>query len=854
MGVEQAIFTACESGITRSGAGLQIYSYSSGMEKILDTTDASILFQYEAPYERRTSYEEANAETKPRKYAYAVVEGNCPLVGFASNHAISMPREGSYFSHVLVTHLLNVTCYPCEYYKSPLFVEGLSDLHSDTKEKPEYLYKATRLITGKQITYESVRKFLKEEDRMEKLKALCGALLTGREGESQKKIVLIDENMGEENRVIYWIAAMTMVLPKQIARKVSFSDYEYEPFAAPYRICGTVLEGTRRTPQKGEEAYVFDFVRHSYPAISAEEELLDLFAVSFQVSKKCLSPFYEFIERYRYEACDEQLYAAYELYKMQENPDYIMRMPKSKLHQAVAFAEAYAKEEEKKRVLTYMLSFVDGNQKLEGEMLKEVLWYLTIQYEKGKIVKEKLYLPLLHMLCGRLMSEETKEAAYHVLKKEISYFFEQTGDQLARYYIGILPQKIHNFLARTTSGWKVVEVLSSLKEYLMAVKPSITEVAEDARLNQILLDLVGRTSSLCVAGKVMEMERIWQALQFDHRYATYLYLLMEQQQNIQLRGLYREYFWKLPEEKKKEALEYLILEREEALLLLLQKRYEELGDYQVWFAEMVVFIEGYEIYGGSLLDSILQLCFENAVNAREKRYEAMLQLFQYAFQIGYRDRFINRLIPYLSAGIPLVVAKEEQILLIKKLYYYQINFNGGMVERRVALCYRMYELKSFLESNPRKRQRIQFDKPVIVPVIESVEVSNYVRRAGRILGEIIFRTGQVGLIHDCYLLSKEKEQKLLGYIYETLLTKGRKKKDYMMFLHVFVYAMDETRGSLLAATITKSGAKVEAITDQMSRSMNHLIAYKKLVSRGESQGTEIAERWRNVIKSMIPPQ
>lgn len=865
MGVEQAIFTACESGITRNGAGLQIYSYSSGMEAILDTTDASILFQYEAPHERRMPYEGGKSENEPRKYAYAIVEEKRPLVGFASNHAVKEPREGSYFSHVLVTNLLNVTRYPCEYYESPLFLEGLSDMQRSARNKPDYLYKATRLKEGQAVTYESVREFLLSNNRISKFKKLCAALLSGKKEEGQKRIILIDENAGEKNHIIFWIAAMTMVLPRTIARKVSFSDYEYEPLSAPYRICGTVQKGVRLPKREAEEnAYVFDFIRDQIPLLHTDAELLDVFELCIRVSKDCMEPFYEFLGRYRYEACDERLYDAYELYKLLTVRDYMTKMTRNRLHQALAFAEDYAKEEERQRFTEWLLAFLKDSRTVEGRILKEVIWYLRLQQEKGKVAKEKIYLPLLSILYETFKTATKEAQQYRSILKEAVYFFEQTGTSLYSYYLGYLPeQQVQLLLRKTADHWKIGEVLSIIKEYLAAAKPTISQVAVDQKLNLLLKAILTRTRSICPAGKGLELEQMWNAFSFAPNYATYFYLFtehitgekeMEEQQYLLIRGWYSQYFWSLEEEERKEATDYLLLESEQALIVLFHYQYERRESYKSWFLQVVGFIEQYGIYGGNLLDAFMQECFENAVSVKTERYEAVLELFQYTFKIGYRDRFINRLVPYLSAGIPLVVSKTEQISLIKKLYYYQVNFNGGMIEKRVAVSYRLFELTEFLESNPKKREKIFFAKRVALPTMNGAETNNYIKRAATCIGEIIFKNGQVSLIHDCYQLSDDKEQLFLTYVYEALLKKGRKKKEYMMFLHTFVYTLEEERSDLISTAIESSGAKIEDLTDQLTKNMNHLMAYKKLLDKGGNKGEKIPRYWMKVIKRVLKPE
>ncbi len=860
MGVEQAIFTACESGITRQSAGFQVYSYSSGMEQILDTTNAAIMFQYEQPnFGLRPVFEKMDEKSYPKKFAYCIVEEQRKLVCFASNTMVPESRYGNYFSHLLATNLQTLLGYPCEYYKSPLFLEGLTKEQRESKKRPEFLYKRTSMELGTEITYETVKQFLSKNNRISKLKKLLSCLLFYEDNVygTEKKIVIFDKNDGTENRIIYWIAAITMALPRKCALHISFSDYEYEPMTAPYRICGSLKEGTRYDRQiLGEAAYVFDFESGNIPALSIESELFDIIELSYRVSRDCILKFNQFMEDYTYEACDLKLLDAYELYKLLTVPEYITKITRQKLHNAFTFVNEYAKEETKQRIINDMVCFVRERKSMESRVIRELLAFFEVQIKEHRIIKERLVLPLLRVLYESLKVLTKEEKNYLSLEKEMVYFFEQIELPLYRYYLGSIPtNEIVLLLKKTSYQWKIDVTITILKNYLIATKPTVTEIAEDNKFNAILVVLLSRSDIKCPAGKLVELSYLLKVFSFNYSYSTYLYLTIQRyfnsKEGTSLQQAvadyhYAKYFYELSEAEQNAVYEFLMMEEELAIVRLFHYEYEKGELFEPWFEHVTTLIERFNIVKGTLLDGLMQEAFQNATARKENRYQAVQLLFHYAFKIGYRDRFINRLVPFLSVSIPIVVAEEEQLSLIKKLYFYQINYNGGIIEKRVALAYRLYELKEFLESNPKKREKIHFTKKVPIPTMDGLETNNYLKRAGTVIGQIIYQNGQVSLLKECYYLSGEKEQQFLLYVYGALLACGRKRREYTMFLTTFAYAVEETKEDSLASLIMSSGVKVKDLNEQIHCNLPHQVMFRKLVDAREGREELIIRRWKKI--------
>ena len=56
----------------------------------------------------------------------------------------------------------------------------------------------------------------------------------------KKRLVICDE---KEN-IIKWIAALQYALPMDIAKRVNFTTYDFDPELSSFQICGVVSEGT----------------------------------------------------------------------------------------------------------------------------------------------------------------------------------------------------------------------------------------------------------------------------------------------------------------------------------------------------------------------------------------------------------------------------------------------------------------------------------------------------------------------------------------------------------------------------------------------------------------------------------
>jgi len=312
MGKHQIIYTSCKRGINGVNDGQQIYSYDASFnDSALDHVKS--LFAYQVPtLAPGVVMSEEIAETMPQSFIYRrISDESCAIVlntYLGRDYMGSAGRFGNYLSHGIICEELEINHYPCEFYGSELLRSRMDFNEVNSPDKPPFLPEP-ELIRGYQVDIESVIGFLNSDNRMDTYKKMLASMLAYER--ARKRVVICDR---VEN-IIMWIAALHYSLPLEIALKVNFTTYEFDPSLSVSQICGVIPDGTRYSASNASTHFTFDFFKNIMPEIDTEGDFFDFIDLGMSLSFDSIQDFHCFIRnKLTYRNADERYYSAYGLY------------------------------------------------------------------------------------------------------------------------------------------------------------------------------------------------------------------------------------------------------------------------------------------------------------------------------------------------------------------------------------------------------------------------------------------------------------------------------------------------------------------------------------------------------------
>lgn len=246
--MEQSIFTYCYKRYGETGGGWGFYSYSDGMKAYFEQEESLEKIAGSAGYElaqnrdvwlirQITNYNEdiecerlAIERYHPEKFAYRMfdVKGKDTAVfTFGRNlgrEIMNESRPANKLIYTLAGNVAEVEDYPCFYY-------GNSDFHKMTRtffkqsnsDMLAPMLSSIKVKVSDSITRQKIHDFLMAEpEREDLLVNLFYALIDERSGK-QRPILICDR----KDNIVYWIAAVTLLFPLEIAMKIFFTTYDF---------------------------------------------------------------------------------------------------------------------------------------------------------------------------------------------------------------------------------------------------------------------------------------------------------------------------------------------------------------------------------------------------------------------------------------------------------------------------------------------------------------------------------------------------------------------------------------------------------------------------------------------------
>lgn len=285
----QLIYTSCKTGIKNKGTGFQVYSYSASMSSEI-VEEIQKHCSYKAPYSLPLKPTDEDIDRLfPVSFKYTPISSDRKMC-FIRNKYIGQDymggngRYGIYITHAVESDAENIDFHPISAILSKRFIDNLTFEEKNSDVCPGYLPEISKEEIFSQnydaVMLSKTRDFLFESpERLENLKSLIDAFITSQS--DKNRIVICDD---KEN-IPFWIAAVTVLLPVEFAKEVTFDTYVSTPQYSFSKLMGIFHEKSNYNfDELSGACYIFDFktgkTRESSRKYKYSEFLCDAFTLS----------------------------------------------------------------------------------------------------------------------------------------------------------------------------------------------------------------------------------------------------------------------------------------------------------------------------------------------------------------------------------------------------------------------------------------------------------------------------------------------------------------------------------------------------------------------------------------------
>lgn len=477
MAKHQIIYTSCLRGIESTTEGQQIFSYDIGFREE-ELPEVKPLFRY-TPLALE-SVDDPSA-VMPQAFTYRLLRSGVSTL--ALNTHLDQDHQGNklvkdnYLSHVVLFDDQDFNIYPCELYGGETLRDHMEQTEVNTPTRPDYLPEP-QINRGNKVSVETVVRFLSVGERMEIYRNMIHAVISYKnEG---KRLLICDEN---EN-IIMWIAAIGYTLPIEIAKKIDFSTYVYDPSESELQICGVQATGTMYSLseyQNSNDYFVFDIINNVIPTFDYNIRFLDFMVDSIKNSFDGVHEFHKFIIRNSsYRLSNEKLYSAFIVYRLHH--DSIDNFDRLSFEKGLEFEYSYANSSERIALARRILSQIEIIRTFDKDYILSILVYLLETYSLlSEDDKENTRTMILDCIIISLSNESMNE-------KEFSKFYAHLDKNAKTSKLSLANElmleknrlRVIETLKDNIVVWKVHFVFKIISEYAK----SNNETAESFKKDQ----------------------------------------------------------------------------------------------------------------------------------------------------------------------------------------------------------------------------------------------------------------------------------------------------------------------------------------------------------------------------------
>ena len=488
MGKHQIIYTSCRRGINGVNDGQQIYSHNVSFNDSASDNVKS-LFAYQVPaLAPGVIMSNEIAEKMPQSFIYRRISDKLCAVALNTylgrDYMGSAGRFGNHLSHVIICDEQELSCYPCEFYGSELLRSRMDFDEVNSPDRPPYLPEP-ELIRGYRIDIDTVTEFISSENRMDAYKKMLAAMLSYES--ARKRIVICDS---AEN-IAMWIAALHYSMPLEIALKINFTTYEYDPSLSTSQICGVIAEGTRYSVNNSSTHFTFDFQKNIVPEIATKGDFFDFIDMGMSLSFDSIQDFHEFIRnKLTYREATERYYSAYALYCF--FTDGLNNLSLETFKSAVQMLCEFAIDEEKIAFRHKLLSEKDFILNAANDYALEIFKFIMDQYKTMDIATQVYVRTLVtEKAIIAFVSESISEATF------IKFYSEL--EMLCSVNNVIIPYELMNDDNRETlllsmqnrsEQWKWCFIIDVLCKYVIVQNIPADELSMEYPIGRLIGNIV----------------------------------------------------------------------------------------------------------------------------------------------------------------------------------------------------------------------------------------------------------------------------------------------------------------------------------------------------------------------------
>lgn len=803
MAKHQIIYTSCKKGIEGSNDGQQVFSYDEGFENYKNT-DVVKLFGYKVPLKSGESMTEELALTMPQAFAYRFLKNGQVAIllntYLGRDYMGSKGRFGNTLSHVLVMEEEELDCYPCTLYKGSSLRSEMTFEEVNCDARPALL-SSPELLPGDMVEPDNISEFLEDDDRMEHLKQMVAAAL--KYSSEKKRIIICDT----QDNIVQWFAAIHYAFPIEIARKIWFSSYVYDPEVADTPLCGVVSEGSKYDVSKYQNNkgfHLFDFMNGVVVSGEEQNDFLEFLDGAFSYSYSRLEEFKNFVaQKTTFREVNEEYYDAYHFFRFAT--ESIDNIEYENFQKAVAFSERYATLECKMELISRL---VNDSQTFAclGKNYKyvfELLTYMLKMYsELNDNTKNSLRKCVIERLFFTLSDQDMNEKQFLDLYEQIKKCAGSMGLSIPTELAKKDNQKVlFQLMGQGVETWKTKFTLRTITDYVIDQELPYSNLEKTQAVGclqyGIVLTLVKDEDLLTLDELISELMELYRGYP---KYLLYFTFIIEDA--LQKNGKvdfqkYNSLVWNCFAEKVKDesfdATKWVNEElnqkkRIDELFIIYQFRMKEPVNYGI---KRNIFLETYQelfsqnskylmTYLNAVMDEMIQVYLEESVKISEEKLRTYgLQLIGILTEEKYFTEETRKVCDTMEPYYYFKEQDEEQEKVVCELMdYYEACKEPISGKLQLAVVERSFE---GITKSKQIDEELETLKKVVTPggadvqlVGELAEREKYYQALYLDLLECEMTEKRFHSIHQMYNLEGERAKEYYAYVAKLVLKKSKK--------------------------------------------------------------------------------
>lgn len=806
MAKHQIIYTSCMRGIDGVNDGQQIFSYD---EEFKDgkADEVKSLFTYQVPaLPVGILMSEEIAKTMPVAFSYRLLKNGSASITLNTylgrDYMGSAGRFGNHLSHSIICDFNDFEVYPCELYASTALRSSMEYEEVNSPNRPAYL-PIPELTTGYVIDTDSIIEFLGIADNLEKYKQMVTAML--RFTIEKKRIIICDKL---EN-IVKWIAALHYTMPLDIAKKINFTTYEFDPELSPSQICGVVTEGSRYNCENyilSNRHFVFDFINNQFTPIVADNLMMDFLDTAFSFSYESLTDFHLFVLNSTiYRKCDEKYYSAYYLYNLLL--EGICDVSKEQFKEIILFAEEFLTDDVKRSFIYKLLDEQYNINQLDNEyaliVLEHMLGSLNIlELSKQNIVKQMVVDRLILSLSTNGITED----AFLTLYDSIDYMARSINLSLpAELMVDKNRDSLLGVLSQNAELWKVYFIVRIISDYVKDMRLSTEELYPNHAIGAIFYGVVELVYRTGYSNGYIVVERILEGFKDNFDYYVNMALNIEGfLKDLNLDETHINHLWEyfydevlkmentLIEKINKKLDEYHRFDEMYGLYVKKLKKCNSLletRDYfdaywNCWFITNRDYREAYAAQALKEYEGIYERKIETVSDKEQFSYAS--EILNMAMKMGITDDYVNVLCEAVLEYIPLNKLNDDNRKIIKELYQYRREIldkpiDGKLLLFIIAIWLNKITKRSDIAITIQKVQSVAVESGVKLNGISEGKLKDYFEWAFDSLRNFSLSKSDYDVVYNLFLFTKKTQAVFMEYWCKVSYKKSKNDKDYGEF-------------------------------------------------------------------------